>query len=289
MEKHKKESDLWDSKQIWEVYRGDNYKVVDLDNDSAVCLVCFSSNGLYYPNTVEEFEKQVMIRDAYEWENVCCSDRVIRYAHRIVFVRDIFKQWYVSGINETYHSIEGLCKLLEGLTSGYEVVTMGGSSGGYAAVVFGILLNAKKIYSFSGQFTIRDEVKDYFLLTRYQDEETYSKYYELEELLKRNVKTPIFYFYPAGCRQDQEQFQYIEGCGQVYPFAFRYAQHANTMYGCNIPYILVKSEEEMRSLCENHKKKRFSKRKFLYVSTERREFRMEMKRRRKLRRTHLPQ
>jgi hypothetical protein len=52
-------------------------------------------------------------------------------------------------------------ELLEGLTKGYDVYTCGSSSGGYAAVCIGCLLNAKAIYNFSGQFSLEEESVEY--------------------------------------------------------------------------------------------------------------------------------
>ncbi len=277
MESDKENSVLWNSNQIKKIYSRENYKVVDLNNDSNICLICFSSNGLYYPNTVEEFEKQIIIRDTYEWENICCSSRIMKYAQRIIFVRDIFKQWYVSGISENYNSIDRVYELLLNLTTEYDVVTLGGSSGGYAAVILGILLNAKKIYSFSGQFTIKNEIKDYFFLKKYQENERYAQYYELQKLLKKNNTIPIYYFYPANCKQDKEQFNYVKDISNIYSFAFKYSTHATTMYGCNFPYIITKSSEELHDLYERCKGDILTKKKFLFISTNWKCFWNEMK------------
>lgn len=273
----KNKSDLWKSDQMKKIYHRENYKVIDLENESNICLVCFSSNGLYYPNTVKEFEKQIIIRDIYEWENICCSNMVMDYAKRIIFVRDIFKQWYVSGINENYNSIDKVYELLLQLTKGYQVVTLGGSSGGYAAVIFGIRLNAVKVYSFSGQFTIMDEVEDYFFLKRYKNNEVYAQYYELDKLLKNNKSVPIYYFYPANCMQDVQQFNYIKHDENIYSFAFKYSTHATTMYRCNFPYIVIKSNEELYQLFQKCKGSVFTKKKFLFVSTDWLSFWYELK------------
>lgn len=55
-------------------------------------------------------------------------------------------------------------ELLEYLSARYKVITAGGTAGGYATIVFDIKWKAKRIYSFSEQFHIWNEVETYFLL-----------------------------------------------------------------------------------------------------------------------------
>ena len=61
------------------------------------------------------------------------------------FVRDVYKQWYLKGVNAEIDSIEKLYEFLKAETEGYQIVTVGSSAGGYAAVLFGYLLNATKV------------------------------------------------------------------------------------------------------------------------------------------------
>ncbi len=118
--------DFWKSKELLTAYSEDNYKVVDLSGKSKTCIIFFSSNGLYYPNEVKTLKKEIINNDYYEWLNVSKSVRIQRYAKRIIYVRDIYKQWYVVGINCRYNTIEKTTELLEYLSDGYEIITVGG-------------------------------------------------------------------------------------------------------------------------------------------------------------------
>lgn len=84
-----------DSDVVRRVYSSlPNYKI-DYDNNCAdmICAVYFSSNDIYYPNTEEIFRKRIVEKDFFEWYHT----RVRARKH--IFVRDVFKQWYLEGIN----------------------------------------------------------------------------------------------------------------------------------------------------------------------------------------------
>lgn len=72
----------------------------------------------------------------------------------MIFVRDIYKTFYVKGINHDVSSIDALLELLEEKTAGYQIVTCGNSAGGYMAVIAGKHLSADRIFSFGGQWEI---------------------------------------------------------------------------------------------------------------------------------------
>lgn len=89
-----------DSKCVIEAFKEDNYSIeyaeeIDLiEND--LCVIYFSSNEIYYPNTLESFEYSILKNDKYEWKQNKFSN-----AKKHIFLRDLHKQWYLSGINAT--------------------------------------------------------------------------------------------------------------------------------------------------------------------------------------------
>lgn len=242
-------NELWSSTEINKAYNEENYKVIDIDKNSKLCYIFFSSNGLYYPNTVKEFSDVVMINDKYDWEKVARCKKLLRKAGRFIFVRDIYKQWYVTGINRRYNSINSLEKLLLKLTKGYNVITAGSSSGGYAAVIMGIKLEAIRIFSFSGQFSIISEIQDYYLLKKFYQDHSYSQYYDLCPFLKK-CNIPVFYFYPAECIQDFMQYKLVEGMDCVFPFAIKSHEHGKTLKIYNFQFVLTKEEKKLIQICE---------------------------------------
>ena len=124
----KENLDLWNSIQMAKAYSGNNYREIFLNPSSDICIVFFSSNGLYYPNTIAEFEKTVMQEDRYEWENHLSDRRIRDYAGKVILVRDVYKQWYVKGISSMQDSVEVVKELLAQLTEGCRIVTVGSIS-----------------------------------------------------------------------------------------------------------------------------------------------------------------
>lgn len=80
------------------MHRADANYVVEIDPESVnkgLCVIYFTSNALYYPNTPESFCNSVVTHDYYEWrQSVPIS------AYKQIFLRDLYKQWYLCGIND---------------------------------------------------------------------------------------------------------------------------------------------------------------------------------------------
>lgn len=69
-----------------------NYKIIDNHGaDNKNCLIFFSGNGIYYPNSEEVFDEVIVRNDRYEWENIAKSSLINKNCARIIFVRDVFK------------------------------------------------------------------------------------------------------------------------------------------------------------------------------------------------------
>ncbi len=136
-----------------------NYKVVTgnaISRKNKVILF-FSGNGLYYPNTSEVFEEIILQKDRYEWENIARS--LASDYHELIFIRDVYKTWYSEGISAESPSIEATLSRLKKLTEKADyLVCVGNSAGGYAALLFGCLLKANAIFSFSGFVNLDDEI-----------------------------------------------------------------------------------------------------------------------------------
>lgn len=127
-----------------------NYKI-EYNNSCKknICAIYFSSNDIYYPNNEEIFRKRIVEKNFFEWYNTRIN------ARKHIFLRDIFKQWYLEGINAELDSPEKIFEWLKRETEGYEVVTVGSSAGGYSAVLYGSLLKAQKVIAFNAQFSLK--------------------------------------------------------------------------------------------------------------------------------------
>lgn len=192
-----------DSEIVRSVYINEpNYKI-EYDNSckANICAIYFSSNDIYYPNNEDIFRKRIVEKNFFEWYNTRIN------ARKHIFIRDIFKQWYLEGINAELDSPEKIFEWLKGETEGYEVVTVGSSAGGYSAVLYGSLLKAQKVIAFNAQFSLKaiadeSEEKCNPLVYKYKNNDR-SKYFELKDKLSDSVN--YFYFLSVGCEEDMLQ------------------------------------------------------------------------------------
>lgn len=179
-----------------------NYKI-EYNNSCKknICAIYFSSNDIYYPNNEEIFRKRIVEKNFFEWYNTRIN------ARKHIFLRDIFKQWYLEGINAELDSPEKIFEWLKRETEGYEVVTVGSSAGGYSAVLYGSLLKAQKVIAFNAQFSLKaiaDESGEKCnpLVYKYKNTDR-SKYFELKDKISDSVN--YFYFLSVGCENDMLQ------------------------------------------------------------------------------------
>ena len=181
---------------------------------------------------------------------------LIKKASLHIFVRDLKKSWYLYGINDKYNDVPSLAEYLKNLTSGYEIITLGSSAGGFAAILFGILLKADRIYCFSGQFNIEkenDPSYSYFLKII---NSPYSKpYLDLIPLIKNSL-VPIYYFYPNASEYDLGQERLVKNCKNVKKFAIQSAEHGVAVSYKSLNFIINAPPEILdREYCT---KKEFS-------------------------------
>lgn len=242
--------DIWDSqnKIVLQAYNGTNYQCVETGVDSDLCYIFFSSNGLYYPNTREVFEEQILEKNRYEWKWVVGHSPISKHAGKIIYVRDIYKQWYSKGINSSADTIDKTLNLLKELTTGWRIITIGSSAGGYMAVLSAIKLHAEYCLNFSGQYSISRELNN--------------PYYDLAAIVP-GYKGKIFYFLPSECEADKQEYQRVSEMECVKAFLFRDTKHASTMFVGNMEYIIGRSEEELLALHRKNMGKEINKLIFL--------------------------
>lgn len=243
--------DIWDPNNdiVLAVYEKDNYEIYDTGVDSDICYIFFSSHGLYYPNTRETFENVVIHKNRYEWKWVVKNSKVSQYAGRIIYVRDIYKQWYSRGISSEFNNIDKTLDLLKHLTEGYRIITVGSSAGGYMAVLAAIKLNAAYCFNFSGQYQIPDDLNN--------------PYHCLTDILK-DYKGNVFYFVPAHNDSDRKHYMSVQGIDCVKAFLFDEQKHASTMMASNMSYIIDRTESQMLELFYRYEGRTINKYQFLF-------------------------
>ena len=243
----------------------ENIKIKHYGNSNK-CYIFFSSNAIYYPNTREQFEETIIRNDRYEWENLASSESLVQNSGMHIFVRDVYKQWYVEGINTRINSIEKLLDYLKALTEGYEVITVGNSAGGYMAVIAAGFLNALQCFNFAGQVSLEEFLERNFLLQAAREDISKNKYFNIQNIY-RDMKCDVYYFYAALNKEDCKSYGQIENYKNVKGFGFKQTIHGVSMFADNMVPILCKTEKEMDRLATIYKDKEISRWEFLLRTT----------------------
>lgn len=239
-------------RQFWE--KNDNIRIIyNLKADNNICMIYASSNGIWNPNNKQGFITKIEENDKYEWMRWGGINRF----KKTIFIRDVFKEWYVNGVNGRINSIDALIKYLEKETKGYKLVTAGNSAGGYIATIIGVKLCASHIYNFSGQISIEDKAcmkEEFPELSRWRNNVNRHKYYNISGIVSES-DIPIFYFYAARCNEDIGQFSYISKYKSVRPFAFYTREHGQNMFPFCFASVLSLDKKEMVELWDRHRTK----------------------------------
>lgn len=236
-----------DSDIVDRIYNSEDNYLIEF-NDSTppdYCIIYFSSNNIYYPNTKEVFEKDIINKNKYEWYGTR-----INFGHKHIFVRDIKKQWYISGINTYYDSPEKLLSFLKEETKGYKIITVGSSAGGYMSVLTGQYLRAEYSFSFNGQFEIKtllDKSSSSVdpLLFRNESNPLLNKYFDLSDFIINPEN--IFYFTSIKSDWDKQQCEHISH-KHINTLYFNTSNHGIPFLKTNLPVILNMSKEQILTL-----------------------------------------
>lgn len=236
-----------DSDIVQQVYaERDNFLVEYADQgDKNWCAIYFCSNDIYYPNTEEIFRKRIIKKNFFEWYH-----SRLNKAYKHIFVRDVFKQWYLLGINAKINTPEKLTEFLRKETDGYNVVTVGSSAGGYASILYGSLLNAKYVLAFNPQFEIKsllNETSEMINPIVFRMQRLRSIFYDIIPYINSN--TDIFYFYSNASKWDIEQNCYLKGQqNNIYKLSFNTSHHGIPFLKIALPDVLNMEVNELKML-----------------------------------------
>ena len=249
--KLKNEFNIWatENSVAFAEYQKDNFFVKNTNRHSKVCIIFFSGNGLYFPNTEEEFNKTIVQNNRYEWEHITSDNIFLKQTGKLIFVRDVYKQWYVRDINVKLNTIEKVVQQLKEETIGYRTITAGSSAGGFAAVLFGILLNAEKIFTFSGQFSLNELInkEETPFLFQEKDNVAANRYFDLSGFLKASI-IPVYYFFPYYNKFDYQQAQKVCTLDTVFSFKIDAEEHGKTVLPDAYKYLFFVSQKKLISV-----------------------------------------
>jgi hypothetical protein len=230
----------------------DNYKVIYSDRpgvDKNRCVIYFSSNEIYYPNTGKSFDESIIKKDKYEWKN-----NLLPGAGKHILVRDIQKQWYINGISAQCNTPALLVEKLRELTKGYTIFTVGSSAGGFGALLFGSLLGAKRIYAFNAQMDLRvimkssDETIDP-LLFRYQSDPVMSQFFNISGFLKEDIE--YFYFQSANSQMDLDQYEACTRKELLNRIQFSTSNHGFPFLRHDLKHVFAMSSDKLLELSQS--------------------------------------
>ncbi|GMK42374.1 hypothetical protein PCCS19_54330 [Paenibacillus sp. CCS19] len=223
------------------------------ENDEYIAIY-FSSNGIYFPNTLETFEHTIINRNRYEW-----TSNLIQKAHKHIFVRDLFKQWYLEGISSELNTIETVLSLLRRETAGKKIITVGSSAGGYASILFGTMLNAEIIFSFAPQLSLRvwaqeSQAERDPLLFKHFHNKAVNQYYDLKDYIERS-RSYVFYFAPANSTLDIPQVEVAQSISNIKMFKFTSSKHGVPFTLPALTSIMNRDTSELIDLYNKYKGK----------------------------------
>jgi hypothetical protein len=228
-----------DSEIVNKIYKEEPNYLIDHNkvenSETPYCILYFCSHDIYYPNKKKVFADSIIKKNTFEWYRTR-----VKKGEKHIFLRDIKKQWYLTGINENINSIGKLAKFLKEETEGYRLITIGSSAGGYAAVLLGQLLNAEKIYSFNGRVVFKKIFKESSpdidpVIFRERKNPEINKYFDL----KPHITNPenIYYFNSLNSEKDEIQFQHIADL-DINFISFRTSHHGVPFLKSNLEYII---------------------------------------------------
>lgn len=235
-----------DSDIVQKAFREMPNYLIDYDNEASskdYCAIYFSSNNIYTPNEESAFRYRIVEKNSFEWYGLR-----VRKAYKHIFVRDIFKQWYLKGINADIDSPEKLYSFLKQETEGMKVICMGSSAGGYAAILYGSLLRAERVIAFNAQFELRSLMSRESetlnpLIFRVLNTE-YEKYLELPAVVNM-ANTEVFYFQSTKSKWDILQDEYIKDTLPIHKIRFRSSIHGVPFLKVAIPAIYDMDSSEL--------------------------------------------
>jgi esterase/lipase superfamily enzyme len=240
-----------DSSVVKQVYEeSDNYKITfdESVEKKNTCTIYFSSNDIYYPNTEPVFNKRIVEKNSFEWLSIGVAN-----AYKHIYIRDVHKQWYLTGINKNINSPEAIFAFLQNETAGLEIITLGSSAGGYAAVLYGSLLNAKKVLTFNGQFEIKSLLKTSNPVTDplifRNANSALKEFYDLRSFINPNVN--IYYFLSVKSAWDAREFKHIANLKNIKTIAFKTGHHGIPFLKVALETVINLEDSHLNKLAES--------------------------------------
>lgn len=237
--------------------KGSNIMIRENKSTNNLCYIYFSSNDLYRKDNSEDFKQKIILNNRFEWTNISANIK----PKLEIFVRDVWLSWYCRGISSELNNYDKMIDYLREISMGYNLVTVGVSSGGFMAALAAVKLKAEMCFDFSGQFSLKNHffhvINNPFLKSYYRRQISNEKevYTELYHLIRNSNDTVIYYFFSAYCEQDVEQSAFAEHCECVRIIRFNSHKHGVTVFSVNLPKLLSCTSTEIEKIWINNRDK----------------------------------
>lgn len=232
---------------MWNAYDTlPNYRI-DYDSSDKGCVAIYiSSNGIFYPDTVECFNKTIFDKDRYEFTKL-----KIKRADKHIFIRDIYKHWYVDGLNRTMDSVDKIVDWLKCEVADFkEIVVVGISGGGYLSALLAPKIKASIVINMNGQWDLSKEGPIQHLL-----KQEYPKLMKYKSLVSEEYNYEnTFYLVSMYSPGDDEQLAMLEPYKKIHKIRFVNRHHGVPCLKCALPVIMNMSYSQ---LCVLEKKKHY--------------------------------
>lgn len=169
----------------------------------------------------------------------------VKRASKHIFVRDVYKQWYASGLNKNISDIDSMFSFFQKECEGYdEIITVGSSAGGYASILFGTMLNANICLSFNAQWELFSSVeRDGKIISPilYKLREVGAKYMDIAK--PEYDKESVFYFVSTKSPWDIQQNIHASNMTHINRINFFSSHHGIPFLKCSLREILQYDKE----------------------------------------------
>lgn len=188
-----------------------------------------------YPSNVLSvfFAGMDLRKNSYNFEFVKATAQIP--IHKI-FLRDAYNLWYHKGLPGLSSNIDETASFLSRYTQNpkyKKVVLVGNSMGGYAAILFGILLSVNEVIAFCPKTYISPPMR-FFTFDWFSWRQTWKlfwqirvqrKYFNLRKIIKKNTKTQCHVYFSASSRIDKLHISQLKTCKLVTYYPYNFSKH----------------------------------------------------------------
>ena len=243
--------DQINNKFVQEQYQKDNFLIEYDAVESKTATVYFTSNSLYFPNTEETFLKTVVEKDRYEWRR-----NKTKNTQKHIFIRDLFKQWYLKGINSEINSVEKLASFIKKEIEGYQTTFIGSSAGGFIATLLSTMMEVEKVITFNNQFDLtiscltEENREKNPIVYKHRNDDQINQYYQLQNHLQKG-NSNVFYFLSLKSDIDTEQYEVVKSNNQVNCFQIDSGIHGIPLDFSSLSILLNASKQQYLKMVTN--------------------------------------